>query len=796
MPTLREAQALFDVKSEAGEIPNRVTGKTGQLAASRRGPIMSHVTAALRHALRSFPEYARVSADALLDVEIAPFLATLPDHAELDASEAGRSDPSKERSNVALFVTVVTGRDAVREKRSIEVTRVLPAWQPLYDALCSQASEQPKARTYPRLLIRFMELALANGVVSPEAVPDDFDAVHAWAPALGFSRKEVHEALGAFRSAADALGDDSLPRAYDLVFRGGIGVRGLSDWVQRARNAGMTGDPMSWELLDIITALAPKIGNAVRTVLSAGKKHNRTASYENEIIDCGSWLVASLIRLGEDVSALTLLDLYLERREIRVEQSAAAEEGRKVKLAQLAKYTTTPTHDAPMALHSLLRRCLDVTAPLSYANSPLRLVNPVHEEDDIPVYTDSMIANVKQAFLLTKAMFGAELEEVAPDVWARARNEHDSLLRHISSHNRGRYLAGRKAKRDLLITWPQAVCMGLPYLRQKALMARRAVADRADRIGHLESRESQKVLLAYCEALRDYVVVAILLDDSLRIRNYAGATAGIHLKPTPEIIEGCWRRFVGARTHFRGADADDVRLKVLARKDEGLNERERPLTPGIVDMDLLFEWWTKARPFYLVQAGLLTTVDAYDPERDNYAVFPTGRPSEAQRADPAWKGHISPDMLSEIFGRALHEICMKVLGQTDLPEWGDASLTETHRSLFCAHIVRLLVGTYFGGVLGDWTTAEYRTNDRELTLRKHYNLLAPWFTQRMHKQSHENPRWFDRVIARVLEARDCDVWGPFWDRFDPRYPDASLAALDARSQPSGRAPQVRARRTA
>lgn len=792
MPTLREAQALFDAKSEAGEVPNRVTGEMGKLAQSRRGPIMTHVTAALRHAMRGHPEYSALNADALLDTEIAPFLATLPDHAELDARESERSDPSKERSNVALFVTVVTGRDAVREKKPIERARVLPAWQPLYDALWCQAEREPKKRTYPRLLIRFMELALANGIMSPQAIPDDYEAVHAWAPALGFSKKNVHEALGAFRSAADALGDDTLPRAYDFVFRDGIGIRALPDWVARARAAGMTGDPMAWPLLDVITALAPHLGDALRTILDAGKGHNRAASYEEEMIQCVSWIVASLIRLGEDPGPMTLLDLFLERREVRVERTASAEEGRSVKLAQLAKYTTVvPRRHANIVHHCLLRRCLDNSAPLSYARSPLWLINLAHEEDVIPIYTESLIANVKQTFLLTKAMFGAELEDTDPDLWGRVRNEYDGMLEQMSGYNRGRHLDGRKPKKSLLITWPQAVCMGLPYLRAKAIEARRLVVHRSQRIGHLESRESQKLLLAYYEALRDYIVAAILLDDSLRITNYAGALAGVHLKPVPEIAGEQWGGFQAVSTHFRGADADGVKLKVLARKEEGLNERERPLTPGLVDMDLLFEWWTMARPFYLAQAGLLASVDAYDPRQDQFAVFPTGRPSEEQRADASWRGNMSADMLSEIFGRALHEICVEVL-KRDLPGWDDPKLTADYRSLFSAHIVRLLVATYFGGILGDWATAEYRTNDREETLRKHYNHLAQWFLKQMHTQSPENPRWFDAVIMRVLEARTNDAWGVFWDRFDPLQPQAGLGRLDHLAMP--KPPKRRRRR--
>lgn len=784
MPTLREAIATVDAKSVAGEIPNRVTGEVGALAASRRGPILTNVTAALRHALRGFDEHLLTNADDLLDVEIAPFLATLPDHAELDAREALRSDPLKERSNVALFVTIVTGRDAVREKKPIDKTRVLPSWEPLYNALWDLGQRDMKKRMYPRMLVRFSELALANGVVSPHAVPDDYNAVHAWASALGYKKKQVHEALSAFRCAADLLGDATLARAYDVVFVDGIGIRGLPDYVQRAHAAGLVGNPMKWSLLELISALAPDIGAALGVIVIDGRKRNCTPAYEKEIMHCGSWIVASLIRLGEDPRPLTLLDMFLDRREVVVERTADAEEGRTVKLGQLAKYTSAvSSHHTSTEQQSLLRRCLDVSAATSFANSHLQLANLVHEEDVIPVYTESLIANVQQAFLLTKGMFGAALEETEPALWGRVRNEYDTLRKHIKGYNAGRYLKGRKETDKLLITWPQAVCMGLPYLRKKAIAARLEAADRADRIGHLESRESQKRVLAYYEALRDYVVVAILLDDSLRISNYAGAIAGVHVIPVPDVHKGHWCGFRSARTHFKGADDPGVKLKVLARKDTNLNERERALTRSIVDMDLLFDWWTKARPFYLAQAGLLASATTYDPTNDGFAVFPTGRPSQEQRDDSTWKGNISADMLSEIFGRALHEICVVVLGHA-LPAWDDPALTDEYRSLFAGHIARTLVASYFGGILGDWSDAEFRTNDCEATLRTHYNRVASWFKQNRHKRSPDGPRWFDDVIGRVLEDRDDDTWGVFWDRFDPRQPIASLAMLDRAADPT------------
>lgn len=793
MPTYREAIEIFDTRSTAGQIPNRVTGKLGSLAPSRRAPILSNVNSALRHLIRTMPEYARLNADALLDVDVTSMLPLLPEHARLDASEGAtpRGGPGKERSNVALFVSVVLGRDVDRDPRPVRRAEALPGWEALYGVLDQRARRDPKARTGPRQLLRFMSLAAANGVSDPYNVPDDFDAVHAWGATCRYSRKEVHEALGAFRSAADILGDARLPRAYQVVVKG-IGIRSIPDYVARLRAAGLDGDPLEWTTVEMIAALAPKLGRAVEIVMAADRTRNHTPSYAKERIECVGWLVASLLRQGIEPRDLTILDFLLVKRSVPVQRSGAAEEVQREREAQLAAMGVTVRGGAAEE-HSLLRCCLDETARTSYDLSPLSVRNPVHAEDPIPVYTESLVLNVQQAFLMAREMFGEVLRASAPDMWARATVEYESIMSHIANYNKPRLLRGRKEVDTLRITWPQAICMGLPYLRRKALEARRQVNDRARRIGHLESRESQRLLTNYYELLRDYIVVAVLLDDSLRIRNYAGAVPGRHFLLEPIVANGKWVGLAGVRTAYIGDDEPSVKLKVLTRDGKQVNQRARNLTPGIVDMDLMFDWWVKARPHYLAQAGRIDSPDAFDPNADCFAAFPTGRPSRDQRRDASWGGNISPDMLSQIFGRALHEICRVVLGQTDLPDWNDPQLTDEHRSLFCAHIVRTLVSTYFGGIRNNWGEAQDRTNDREETLRRHYNHLAAWFRERRHVRTPDNPTWFDAVIDRLLEARPDDRWALVWDRFDPQQPAASLSFLNAHPLPAAQIRRSRRR---
>jgi hypothetical protein len=771
MLTLSEALARFDAKSKLG-VTNRVTGDIKPLAPSRRGPIISHVTSAVRHAIKGDPFLVRLDADALMHVDVTPFLATLPQHAELAARDDNREHPETERSNVALFVSVVTGKDAVRARKQITPERLTCEWHPLYEALVALAEREPRKRGYTRLLVRFAELARANGVIRPHDVPDDFNAIHAWGSALRFSRKDVHEALGAFRCAADQLGDKTIARAYDTAFAAGIGIRSLPDWIARCRAAGLDGDPMAWSVLDMVEALGPQLGAAIRVAISEGRAENHSPAYAEEMAHCGSWIVASLIRLGEPTKDMTLADLFLVRRVVVVARTTAAKAEQIAKQGQAARYAAPrAVGDGSTEQHSLLHCCLDVSAPISYAASPLRLSNSVHEHDPIPVYTESLVANLTLVFLLTQRFFGDELGRRAPQVWGEILATNSSLRLHVATYNKPRLLVGRKAKKLVVALWPQAVCMGLPYLRRAALEARRAVDERQRSRGHLESRTSSTLLLQYYETLRTYVVTAILLDDSLRGSNYSGALANVHFLPTPIIEGGKWRGFAAVRTAFRGDDEPGVRLKRLRRGSKEVNERVRPLSPGIVDMDLLFEWWTKARPFYLAQAGLIPSVDAFDPAFDRFAVFPTGRPDPAQRADRMWRGQMSEETLSGFFGRALHEISVEVLGHSDLPAWDDPARKLTHRGLFGAHIVRQLVGTYFGGVRDRWREAEYRSNDCRATLQNHYVAFAEGMNTRLHARGPTGAFWFDTDI-------------------DPTRPTDNLPLLDTNAVPR-RAPRQR-----
>lgn len=795
--TLPNAIAKLDAASRASEIPNRKTGKRGSLKTSRRAPILSNVRKAVAHALRSV-HGDRAIPDAVLEAtDLTPYLVSLPAHGRLAALEDDADDQKaagKVESNVRLFVSVVLGRDVVRDRQPVERTRVPAPYQALFDAIDRFArANMKKRRPLRRGFLQFVELATLSGAGDPDQVPDDFETIMTWGERAGWPRKDTSYALNAWRRAVELAGA-SYAMAWELVNPRGIGVTSLEDFPARLRAAGYSGELVSATAADMLPYLAPRLAGPLETVIDKALIDGLSTAWADSVRDMASWLVASLIRLGEEPARVTWLDLWTKTHTVRVQSDAELQD-------QLAEVGVDISDDTEQ--RSLMRRVLDHSAAHSYAGSHLKLVNPVFEKDAVPVYTDSIRGNFNLAFAVTRRFFGDTLQKKKPELWAHAQADYDATKKHIAEHNAPRKLKGRKPKALLPITWPQIVCMGLPWLARRCYELRRQVLEREARIGHIESRESQELLNRYCDALYEYAITALLSDDCLRIKNYSGSKANVHVKVTPILgPHGRWIGFSEIRTAFSALDHDSVALKKKEDDADGeANTRERRVAPGVVDHHLFFEFWTIARPRLLVTAGLLDTVDAFDPTDDRLAVFPTPRPSAGQRegylteiakreaaltagaevvpSPPVWCGNISGDVLSNTYGFAIYRMCVELLGR-DLPPWDSKALTENYRGIFSGHIGRLAAATYLGGVRGDWGEAEDRTNDVERTLRRYYFKLSKWAKERKHLENPEGLRWFDQVVDRIYKLKDGDDarWPQFWAQFDPHAPGRALAWLD------------------
>lgn len=810
MPTFREAIATFRAKATAGEIVNRKTGQPGPFAASRVPPILSNVTTAVRRAAASQNGGRHLGETEILELELEPFWTVMPKLAFDDAEENGRSDPAKERANVRLFVSAVTGRDIEHDRQPVVPARVPDAFRPLYDAVVAEHAHHQRLskatmRSYKRGVLKMAELLLSQGIAGPEGMPTDPELVHQWGKALGWPRKETMYCLTAYRKAAGYAGATHLPLPYDLVDEDGLGIKSLPDYPARLKQAGYTGDPRTAPIQDTVLALAPDLGEPLIKVITAGRTAGMSPAWAEFRERTANWLVAEVLRnasaLEINVETLTWLDLWIERREVDVVLDAKQE-------SQLARYRSSRVAKTSRREHrSLMRLLLDAGAPRSYENSNLRLKNPAHEREAVPVYTQQMMQHAKTAWSITKAWFGEAMEHDEPEIWGRATAAFTALQKHIKEYNRPRLLLGRKPKNRLPITYPQSLCMGVPYLARQCYALRGELRDRLVKLGHLESRESQRLLNEYDSALFAWAVFTIPTDDGLRRKNYANASLGaqVRVQYTPE-PPGAVTGVARVSTHWSGADGELVALKKTTENDAGtqvVNDRDRDITPAFLDPVLAFDYLTITRPRALVAAGLLERVEDFNPRRDDWPLFITTRPTAEQRAQyhaeqaayqaavvevaegtsevtparPTWRGHMSEDRLSELYGRTMHRICVEVLGRDDLPAFDDPKLAKDWFGIFSIHIFRTEIACYYGGTRNDWDAASDLTNDTLETLKKNYHKVQKDLDAKKHRTDWQNPKWFDAVMDRAAGRHPGDDWVSFWRRFDPMRPHDSLERL-------------------
>lgn len=818
MTTLREAIALFDDANSRCQIPDRKSG--GLLPApmkpSRRDPIVSNVKVSVENLIASLREHAYKGAydaaaargaDALdaakagsraadaaiscpadiLDVELGPFMASLPAHA------GGRADNPKDQqkraSNVKLFLSVVCGLDFAAP-RPMAPSRVHEPWRCLYDPLVRYAkADLDRRRNLPNGLLRLQDLMLSHGLGTPADTPDRQGLtalITADDPNITEvkANKRAHWLLGAYRTACRVAGLTAvLPQHYELVEESGVGIKSLPDWIARAWAKGFEGDPREITVLELIQLFAPRLHLMLDRYLQQGARALRRPAWRDAQIDMASWVVSSLIRVGVEPTEVHWPSLFLQRQAVE----ASVDEARDEVLNEYYR-ARGRSHQRTVRTvqHSLLRRCMDVTAKRSWENSPLRLISPMHELDEVPRYTEKLQHHLEAVFVLTREMYGrAMLASADPETradWGLAQAEYESLTRHVEEYNRGRPVDGRKDKSGMPITWPQALCMGLPYLRQQALMLRSEVEDARQRRRQLTSASSRGLLNRYYEALREWVVATVFLDDCLRVKNYSGARVNEHIVPIVEKDrDGRWTAVVGLITRWRGHDHPKVALKMATDRDGNPRKRERKITPALLDSRLLTDYWMHARVHAAVSARLLPSVEAYNPEEDRLAFIVTPRPKQSQHDNPDWYGDMTPDQVSNILGRALYRMCREVLG-LDLPEWESPELTKKFRALFSAHVVRTAAASYLGGLRGQWALAEELTDDEEATLRKHYSRVQRKMSDLQRAVGWTNPNHFDAVIDRMFARYPEDDWAVFWRTFGPDSPDPALRTMAAATE--------------
>jgi hypothetical protein len=462
--TLREAIAHFREKAEAGKVRHRITGRCRRLSKIEQDVVISHATTAMKAACGQ--------ADPL-DEPLAPYLEVLVSFAELDAEAHGRSS-SREASSVRLFLGVVEGKELTTRRRVVREA-ILPAWLPLYDALANlrdanQNRRNPRSARYPGYLYALQTFLQIDRITSPYDLPA-YDELRASVERRGVRRKELDNWLTAYRTARAQV-DSSLPDLAPTPVERHRGLRGLPD-LDRLITQAADRDPRVLNMigaktahdvsdqLDLITALSPRIGEAVRLYLVGTSK---SADWRASVVTATSCMLAELVRMGraDTLGDLDHLSLFTDTVELQVGHRRAGTVG------LLERHISGFDQTARV---SLLRAYIDRAARRSFDKSPIELADTEIPEDEVPWYTEAVFNELSAIWAVTDFVYGngagapeGGLAAFDAERWQQIQMGYELLRRHMKAVNGRRQSTGHKDKARLDFTWATLVCVGLSDL--------------------------------------------------------------------------------------------------------------------------------------------------------------------------------------------------------------------------------------------------------------------------------------------------------------------------------------------
>ncbi len=791
--TFAEAVELFDRKNVAGLVPDGRTGALGMKSKNRRQQIVSNTRNALRVAS---------GVEDVDDVVLAPFLEVLPACAKRHGNDRDGGSGDAAASDVRCFLRTVEGREYKTKRRVVRET-FLPAWKPLGDALLGPEGTPPAVpddvepdrwRRYAGWLSALQDVLLLKGHRSPSELTDHETAMQ-WCREAGYSEKDAGNLFVAYRKARELTGALHLPPLAIPPRVDARGIRSIRDLAERmalgAARLEEAGKPVpaSWvpdrhaadmPVLDILDLVAPQFAWATRKYADWARGEGaKSEAWITEIEDTASVLVAELARMEEDVTTLDYMDLYTERRQ--VPRTGAAEASGSKRAPALGAMDDV----------ILMRKLVDTAAPASFARSPLTLPRE-QAMAAVPYYTPSIFNNVIAVWSVMAQVYGVGLgyaeAEGHAEQWRSIEREHDRLVKHMKQYNDSRHIGGQKNKDLVKVTWGQAVCVGLLEKWRVARELRTAWHLAFERNGGatepLKAAKRPAVEAArraYCSALRAYIQPAVLLDDGMRIRNYANARnrVNVHVVGDQDRATGLWRRVDTVTMIFRGYDRVAGTKKKRQASTGAEGKRTRQLTKGIVDHELFADYLNECRIDDLVRARLLTSRDAYASAKDRWALFVSTSAGKQKRKRK--HGGYTEAALSKRFGRFLHRLCRDLLDLRDeegriIPTWPELradtpdgkALRLKWRGLWNAHVLRQLIATFIGGLMENWVECVARTHDTIATLQNIYLNHQALVNDLNKKVGIQRADWFVPVCKRLIGGEQID-----WTTFDPERPEAA-----------------------
>lgn len=813
--TFAEAKEEFLRAARDGRVPGRskgaVPGAMRSLNEARANQVIRRVEFGVAHA-------SGKCSSALDAVDISPLLLDLDDNVWHGAEHLSASGKRVAVSDARLFASTLLGRDvAKRNWIRISPSMFEPAWRPLAHALVSLGGWSAGGRSKKTTLAdlhRLAKAAAARNILRPEDLPSDSAEILDWARqdywdgtdegerTVQKKRGNLKAGLVAYRRARRALGSagEHLPpcTAARMDREWGIGaLENLDDLLQTAfhrlapeeqeRLRHVLENPSRRSMVDLISVLAPDVGDALATYLERGANLAipRQPDYENKVVGAVSRIIATMIREKIDPATLSFSDLWLSEAPTRAAERPAS--------GRVSRYAVETAETE--ATVCLLHHILDASLPNRIAGSTLTLP-PAVRDGRAKHYPDSAFNDVCMLKYVALRVLKPIMSKQRATDWSKLEAAHKSLIEHMSSTNKVSPSSGRVDKQNIPLNFGQLVCVALWYLRRRVQEADKVLAE------HLcdpRRRDGSHRMLTLQErlyvALEEYAVVAVIAADGLRCKNYAGAIAGYHIIPKPIVdSQGHWVGFSGVSTRFCGDDCPSVRLKITTKR-KSVRQRQWTLSPGIVDMKLFFRYWTEVRQDRLRKAGLIAPKAQLDVngeltgQGERFAVFVSDHTASKKASLPSKKyalvrngpegqrtlvspGNRTDASIRAIWARVIHEVARDVLRVPGIP----ATLAECrkqgslYRGLTGPHGDRSLAAWHFGGLLGDWGFAEEMTNDSYDTLRNNYAVLPEHYARNRGSRTVFDPELYAGIVDWMIAPKSLAGelnWEAFWAAFTP-----------------------------
>lgn len=865
---LRDAIALFERKNLACMIPDGRTGEMRDISATRLAAIVSAVNGAVRQATGISDRKALGDVELEPYLAVLPELAHR--YAKAQGNQRPANYVSDVRT--FLHTIEGRAPEERIHKRRVSVEAFASGWRPLGQALLDVKNERWKkyagwlerlqqiallnGARGPEELVDYCTVkgwCTAAGLTDKEAG----DLLTAWRKARELAGQLALSDLQP-PTPASHRGIHSLPDldAKLAACRPRLDRKRMASAARRGEPAppAITPTPAAeMSTIELIQVLAPEAAKALRLYL----KHASTTALKSDdwretAISAVSKFVAELYRLPptlrpgpggapveapEEPFALDLRQLFTERRLVTARAIARAQAlvGTAVGgTDQEARDEFDLELDALHEVHDvmydevpLIRILVDAAARRSYVASQLYVDAEQAQDGDVPLYTHAIFNDLMALWSVVGHAYGeyAQFRTKKAAEWREMERTYEALKQEMNAHNETREVRGHKNKTLLTLNYGQAVCVGVPalwrtarelraqWLRKEEAYARALAEGSAiDLAARRAARALNPVRRArrdYFEALRTYITAAVILDDMMRIKNYARGRVGSGHSFVPilerEAVPGQDAshgalvhdalgrpRLKGMQVTFRGFDRTSG---TKARRKAGTGQerkRTRTLSVGVVDNELLADFLFELRPEDLVRSGKLASVEDYSLEKDHWAFFTQ---PDSKRDDCGY----DTARLSKRFGRIIHWMHRDLLRlrdaeQRELPAWEElmarttagAALRRVYRALFSQHFVRVLGASYLIGVLDDYAEVMHRTNDTRHTLDTFYAELSEVVSEAQKLEGIRNPDWFKPVMEQLLRGRVID-----WATFDPLRPETARVVTGA---PAPVSPPRRSRR--